>query len=493
MNRIAFLFLVFIVATEVVAQKPFWKSMGLTNTFSPHIAVDSKGTLFAATYGSGLFRSTDAGFSWTQVTIPTFPFFHGITVAPNDDIYISGAGALYRSTNSGQTWGFVVFSSSSPTVNDVLTISENTVLAATYVGVFKSTDRGLSWRAYSQGLPDATILSLASDSSGNLFAGLDNEGVFFSSNEGVDWSPRRVGIEKEIVYDIEADPTGQLYLATLNGVYKSQNAGLSWTPSNAGITNRLARSLAIEPNGTTYVGTLGGGTFLSKNGGQSWDSLSTDLAIRHVMSISIVQGDVVYAGTNTGGLYRLIKASEIFAAPGPLSPTNQANQVTTTPTLSWTRSVAADNYIVQISTDSLFQSNVLLEHSTADLLYPLPPINHSRQYYWRVFGANKYWRTIPSSTYSFVTIDPSDFSLMQNYPNPFNSGTTIQFSIPRPSMVHCELYSITGQHVSTLFSQFTQPGDYSVFLNSANLATGTYIYRLRADNYIDIRKLTVIK
>lgn len=495
MKHVISLYFVFALFLPVqgFAQVSFWKSMGLTNTFSPYLAADSRGTLFAATSGSGVLRSSDEGFSWTQVPIPTFPWFNRITIAPNDDIYLAGVGALYRSTNSGQTWGYVVFSSSNPSVNDVVAISSDTLFAAARVGVFKSVDRGFSWQASSQGLPNATVLSLAADSSNYLFAGFDKEGIFFSSNGGTDWLPRRMGIEREIVYDIEADPTGDIYLATLSGVYKSQNAGLSWASLNSGISNRSAHSLAIELDGTAYVGTLGGGVFVSKNRGQTWDSLSTDLAVRHVMSLSIVRGSVVYAGTNTGGLYRLIKPIERGIAPIPALPVDNADHVVTAPTLSWTGTVAADNYILQISTDSLFQGNVVSELLTNHLSHTLSPLNHSRRYYWRVFGTNKYWKTIPSPTYSFMTIDPTSFSLMQNYPNPFNLETTIQFSVPHPSTVHCNLYSIAGQHVSTIFSQFAQPGDYRVFINSANLSSGTYIYTLQADSYFDVRKLTIIK
>jgi len=89
---------------------------------------------------------------------------------------------------------------------------------------------------------------------------------------------------------------------------------------------------------------------------------------------------------------------------------------------------------------------------------------------------------------------PADFALKQNYPNPFNPTTTIGFSLPRRSVVSLKIYDILGKNVANLVDQqpYTQ-GEHTIEFNAADLPTGLYFYRLQADDFIETRKLTVIK
>jgi len=80
---------------------------------------------------------------------------------------------------------------------------------------------------------------------------------------------------------------------------------------------------------------------------------------------------------------------------------------------------------------------------------------------------------------------PATFSLSQNYPNPFNPSTKINYSIPVDSKVTLELYDITGQKVSTLFSGDVKAGYYNFDFAAGNLASGVYIYRLSASSLTD--------
>jgi hypothetical protein len=88
---------------------------------------------------------------------------------------------------------------------------------------------------------------------------------------------------------------------------------------------------------------------------------------------------------------------------------------------------------------------------------------------------------------------PKIFSLSQNYPNPFNPSTTIRFAIPRVSNVEIVVYDIIGQRVMTLVNEIKQPGNYSVVFNANNLASGVYFYRIHAGNFIDTKKLILLK
>ncbi len=117
----------------------------------------------------------------------------------------------------------------------------------------------------------------------------------------------------------------------------------------------------------------------------------------------------------------------------------------------------------------------------------------ARQYSYRLKqinfnGTYEYSRTIE------VTVNaPYDFRLSQNYPNPFNPSTTIKYSIPTAEFVTLKVYDLYGQEVSTLVSEQKQEGSYSVKFDGSNLASGVYVYKLAAENFIDSKKFTLLK
>jgi len=98
-------------------------------------------------------------------------------------------------------------------------------------------------------------------------------------------------------------------------------------------------------------------------------------------------------------------------------------------------------------------------------------------------------------------INPSKFSLSQNYPNPFNPTTTIEYYIPHKKnwnisdavFVSLKVYDVLGCEVKTLVNNEMRPGAYKVSFNSNNLASGVYYYCLKADGYIETKKMILIR
>ncbi|MDP3583474.1 MAG: T9SS type A sorting domain-containing protein [Ignavibacteria bacterium] len=88
---------------------------------------------------------------------------------------------------------------------------------------------------------------------------------------------------------------------------------------------------------------------------------------------------------------------------------------------------------------------------------------------------------------------PTTYSLAQNYPNPFNPTTTINFSLPVSGKVVLEVFDISGKSVVTLLDNEMQSGVHSVELNAADLSSGVYFYRLRANQFIATRKFVLMK
>ena len=88
---------------------------------------------------------------------------------------------------------------------------------------------------------------------------------------------------------------------------------------------------------------------------------------------------------------------------------------------------------------------------------------------------------------------PIKYSLSQNYPNPFNPTTNNTFRIPQKAHVALSVFNILGQRVATLVNRVLNAGPYRVTFDGNGLASGVYIYRLKADNFVVSKKLLLLK
>jgi len=93
---------------------------------------------------------------------------------------------------------------------------------------------------------------------------------------------------------------------------------------------------------------------------------------------------------------------------------------------------------------------------------------------------------------------PTEFALKQNYPNPFNPSTQIQYSLPSESRVVISIYDLTGRKVRTLVNEVQSAGHRSVMWNATNeigrqVSAGMYIYSIQAGDFIQNRKMVLMK
>ncbi len=92
-----------------------------------------------------------------------------------------------------------------------------------------------------------------------------------------------------------------------------------------------------------------------------------------------------------------------------------------------------------------------------------------------------------------VTTIADKYSLSQNYPNPFNPTTKISFSIPTNGFVTMKIFDVAGKEVMTLVNKSMTVGSYSVDFNGASLSSGVYFYRLESGNFVETKKMMLVK
>jgi hypothetical protein len=109
---------------------------------------------------------------------------------------------------------------------------------------------------------------------------------------------------------------------------------------------------------------------------------------------------------------------------------------------------------------------------------------------------NVYYGRI-SPTLTGVTDEPlhdrPEFRLASNYPNPANPGTTIRFTIPRSSHVTLDIYNLLGEKIASLLSTRLNAGTHSARWDASGVPSGVYFYRMEADDFVQTKRLVVVK
>lgn len=85
------------------------------------------------------------------------------------------------------------------------------------------------------------------------------------------------------------------------------------------------------------------------------------------------------------------------------------------------------------------------------------------------------------------------YSLSQNYPNPFNPSTEISYNLPKQSFVTLKVYDVLGREIITLVNETKSAGTYKINFYAEGLGSGVYFYQLNADNFMEKRKMILIK
>lgn len=90
-------------------------------------------------------------------------------------------------------------------------------------------------------------------------------------------------------------------------------------------------------------------------------------------------------------------------------------------------------------------------------------------------------------------VGPGAYRLDQNYPNPFNPSTTIRYGLPTKSQVMLSVFNILGQHVATLVKESQDAGYHDVRFDGSGLSSGVYFYRLQAGDFIQTKRLLLLR
>lgn len=216
----------------------------------------------------------------------------------------TNSGGVFRSTNNGTSWTEVSNGLNNKVIK-ALAVSGNNLFAGTEIdGVFFSTNNGASWTAVNNGLTNKSVNALAAYEN-NIFVGTSS-GVFLSTNNGTNWTAVNNGLyNKDVITFLISG--NKIYAGTssgsFGGVYLSTNNGTNWTLIVLGGKEITALAL-LDTN--LFAGTYGQGVW-HYQGGTSWYSASSQLSNSYVRSFAVRDTNLfvatsngVYVSTNLG-------------------------------------------------------------------------------------------------------------------------------------------------------------------------------------------------
>jgi len=362
---------------------------------------------------------------------------------------------LFTSTDGGTTWNPISVGSPYPLTGLTYAVDQKAFFVGTPIEIFRSTDEGASWKELGHGQAGGAYLAVLGNT---VVLGGGLVGVQRSTDCGESWAHPIAGAPANYNLTSFAAGSGAFLAGSEEGgvVYRSLDGGATWAklggigPDNDGIFN-----VAIL-QGTFFAASSGSGMSRSTDGGVTWISSSRGLVGSydhplnyHPMNAFAESGTRFYAGSANG----------VFLSVDSGGTWTSVNRGLGDPEVL-SLAVVGSTLLAGTEIGGLWRAPL------SDIVASAP--DESRE-------------------------APETSTLFQNYPNPFNPRTMISFRLSAASDIRLTVYDMLGKEVAILINERKSPGSYEVPFDASGLSSGVYVCRLTAEQFVQARKMTVVR
>ena len=524
---------------------------------------EGNGIMYLGCDGGIIQHSSNNGASWVAVQTPLTTTINDVKFLGNLGFAVSYGGRVLRSTDAGTTWSLITVSSTYQLMT-VSILDINSIMITSATGqIYISSDGGLTFKDYY--LPNNCFESMNAvvKKSNSFYLSVGDYGLITKSQNGIDWVIKTDGFIDHI-YDIWFTDSLHGCAAGNNGsIMKTADGGASWVARNPSIYHKEYRCLSFTTKSIGFAGT-NSNLYRTTNGGESWVEILSTTSTPPLTSLinSIFFLDLYYGWfvTDNGSTYKTHDGGSTWEL-NPSGVTNNLQDITFIDRmngyiagwngkflktidggLNWTQIPTSTTLnftsVHAFTLDSLlivgFSGKVFKSANGGQTWNPvaMPPSVRS-QYFrrtrflndsvgwvvgdqgailktidagetWSMQGTNvghDLWSVSfvdenhgwaaglggtvikttdgggTSSTQPIILGKTSSLQL-QNYPNPFNQTTTISYYLPETSSVKIEVYSITGMKIRTLTETVEELGQHQIRFDGSGLPGGIYFCRV---------------
>lgn len=450
--------------------------------------------IVSGSYGAGIIYTMDGGNAWTSANIPdSTRAVSSVQLLNSLTGYATGTYDLFKGKDEQNRIKTVVklkINSNHYLMRREIKLG-NSIVEESYRALFlKTTDGGVNWFTYGQVLDSILAFRKSTFLDENIGYGITSGTFGFfgkilkTTNGGLNWSQQNT-----------SDPN--LYLIDIDFINE-----------NIGIVTGLK---SIPNNDHPYAGII----FRTIDGGNNWESTIYP-EIFSFSDISFSTTDKVYALAYSQNSESIIyKSIDGGVSWDSVLITSKITSQTVLEGIDFVRnSDVGITYGDVRETDTLgFWSYKPIILSTSDggenWSAPTKFDSHAGSYLlgskmideniWYLCGGNPalILKTVNGGV-SFVEEEeinetPTAYHLSNNFPNPFNPSTKIKYSIPQSSNVVIKLFDILGNEIESLVNEEKSVGTYELTWYAENLPSGVYFYQLQVGDFIETKKMVLLR
>ena len=371
-------------------------------------------------------------------------------------------GLLKKSVDHGTTWTTLSLGAST-TINDVYTMSPNIAFLCGVNGmIYKTTNGGTNWTAQTTaGAFSYYDMDFINQNTGMVVG--DDGKVGFTTNGGTNWIQAQLNVTPGAKLDykvcdmidqntwVVASADTQISNTNYSYIHRTTNNGTSYQnlyTMSAGLLFDVSfKYIRVMSASAIYAATANGNIVKSTNNGVNWSAIQ----------LTFVPLSFDFANIFTG--YSCGQGGDI--------------RKTTNGGVNW---------VQQTSSTTSGLVSIFCRDTNTVFAAGLNGTIVRTQNGGGIVGLN-----LSSGE------TPSQYSLSQNYPNPFNPSTKISFDLPHQGFTRLTIYNVVGKEVKVLLSGNIAAGKYETEFDASELPSGTYFYRLETGEFIETRKMILIK
>jgi photosystem II stability/assembly factor-like uncharacterized protein len=462
--------------------------------------------------GGIILKSTNGGSNWITQSGGTTDNLYSVHFENSNVGWIVGEDVrILKSTDGGSSWAAQF--ANPPVLADLYSVhfrdSNNGWAIGNYMYsssgydsyLINTTNGGTTWQNNFYFMDEKLFSVQFMNNNLGLVAGSD---VARTSDGGSNWYPvfGSFGDEFYSLFFIDANTgwiAGKNFLQSKGLIYKSIDGGLSWLLSKSDSLKTYTSVFFADAN-NGWVSGFAGVIMNTTNGGIDWSYQSSGIS-SNLSSIFFTDNLTGWAAGSNG----VILKTNNGGTPVELisfTSTIEVNAVK----LAWITATESNNSGFEIL--RLTHNNNIWETigfvpgfgtTTEPKSYSYTDKNITSGIYKYRLKQKDFYGTFTYSNEIEVEIDftPEEFVLNQNYPNPFNPSTRIQYAIGSRQFVTLKVYDVLGNEIATLVNEEKPTGEYEVEFSPEssikNPASGIYFYQLKSGNFVETKKMLMIK